>query len=178
MPVEEVILFKFIPSITGLHICSNERVLLSLPTRTGGLGIPLFHENTAFEFENSRKLTSSLTDLIKDQSVLYSVHGIEQKKLKTKIKTEREHIHKNVLNTLQNYLKENQLCLNSINREKGVSSWLTSYPISDHGFDLTKQQFWDSLRLRYGWVLPNMPSTCCSACDACNACNVCTLKIE
>ena len=102
-----------------------------------------------------------MTDLIKDQSVLYSVHGIEQKKLKTKIKTEREHIHKNVLNTLQNYLKENQLCLNSINREKGVSSSLTSYPISDHGFDLTKQQFWDSLRLRYGWVLPNMPSTCC-----------------
>ena len=39
-------------------------------------------------------------------------------------------------------------------------SWLTSCPISDHGFDQTKQQFWDSLRLRYGWVPPNMPSTC------------------
>ena len=158
MPLEEVIRFKFIPSIHS--ICSNdERVLLSLPTRLGGLGIPLFHENTGTEFENSRKLTSSLTDLIKNQSVLYSVNGIEQKKIKTTIKTERENIHKNVLNTLQNRLNENQLRLNSINREKGVSSWLTSYPISEHRFDLTKQQFWDSLRLRYGWVLPNMPPT-------------------
>ena len=47
-------------------------------------------------------------------------------------------MHKNVFNTLQNRLNENQLRLNSINREKGVLSWLTSYPISDHGFELTK----------------------------------------
>ena len=155
------LIIKFIPSITGGHICSNdERVLLSVPARFGGLGIPLFHENAGIEFENSRKLTSSLTDLIKDQSVLYSVNGIEQKKIKTTIKTERENTQKNVLNTLQNRLNENQVRLNSINHEKGVSSWLTSYSISDHGFDLTKQQFWDSLRLRYGWALPNMPSTC------------------
>ena len=65
--------------------------------------------------------------------------------------------------TLQNRLNENQLRLNSINLEEGVSSCLTSYPTSDHGFDLTKQQFWDSLRLRYGWVLPNMSSTCCGS---------------
>ena len=99
---------------------------------------PLFHENAGIEFENSRKLTSSLTNLIKDQSVLHSVNGFEQKKIKATIKTERESIHKNVLNTLQNRLNENQLRLNSINREKGVSSWLTPYPISDHGFDLIK----------------------------------------
>ena len=101
-----------------------------------------------------------MTDLIKDQLVLYSVNGIEQKKIITTIKTERENIHKNVLNTLQNRLNENQVRLNSINREKGVSSCLTSNPISDHGFDLTKQQFCDSLRLRTCLVLPNMSSTC------------------
>ena len=57
MPLEEVIRFKFIPSVTGGHICSNdERVLLSLPARFGGLGIPLFHENAGIQFENSRKL--------------------------------------------------------------------------------------------------------------------------
>ena len=81
-----------------------------------------------------------MTDLIKDQSLLYSVNGIEQKKIKTAIKTESENTNKNVLNTLQNCLNENQLRLNSINCEKGVSSWLTSYPISEDGFDLTKQQ--------------------------------------
>ena len=68
------------------------------------------------------------------------------------------------MNALQNCLNKNQLRLNSINREKGVSSRLAPYPISDHGFDLTKQQFWDSRRLRYDLVLPNMSSACC-----CNA---------
>ena len=57
MSLEEVIRFKFIPYVSGGHICSNdERVLLSLPTRFGGLGIPLFHVNAVIEFENSRKL--------------------------------------------------------------------------------------------------------------------------
>ena len=64
---------------------------------------------------------------------------MEQKKTKPAIKTQKEDIHKNVLNTLQNLLNENQLILNSINREKGASIWLTLYPISDHGFNLTKQ---------------------------------------
>ena len=68
MPLEEIIRFKFIPSITGRHICSNnERVLISLLTRFGGLRIPQLQENTGIKFENSRELKSSLTDLIKDQ---------------------------------------------------------------------------------------------------------------
>ena len=49
-------------------------------------------------------------------------------------------MHKNVFNTLQNRLNENQLRLNSINHEKSCV-WLTSYPINDHGFGLTKQQY-------------------------------------
>ena len=54
MSLEEVIRFKFIPYVSGGHICSNdERVLLSLPTRFGELGIPLFHVNAVIEFENS-----------------------------------------------------------------------------------------------------------------------------
>ena len=52
IPLEEVIRFKFIPSMTGGRICSNgESVLLSLPTRFGGLGISLFDENADTEFE-------------------------------------------------------------------------------------------------------------------------------
>ena len=121
MPLEKIICFKFIPSITGVYIGTNdERVLILLLARFGGLGIPLFHESAGIEFENS--LTSSLTDLIKDQSVLYSVNGFEQKKIKTTIKTERRNIQKNLLNILQNRLNYNQLPLNSISRKKSVTS--------------------------------------------------------
>ena len=31
----------------------------------------------------------------------------------------------------------------------GVSNWLTVLPITEFGFELSKQQFCDSIRLRY-----------------------------
>ena len=44
--------------------------------------------------------------------------------------------------------KEKQLV--KISTEKGVSNWLTMVPNTEHGFELSKQQFWVSVRLRYG----------------------------
>ena len=154
MPMEEVIRFKFIPSIAGGHICSSDKpVLLSLPARLGGLGIPLFHVLSLKTREGSHQYIDWFNER--------PISTVLRKRIWTTIKTERENIHKSVLNTLQNRLNSNQLRLNFINSEEGVLSWLAPYPISGHGFDLTKQQFWYSLRLRYDWVLPNMPSTCC-----------------
>ena len=42
----------------------------------------------------------------------------------------------------------------------GVSNWLTVLPITEFGFELSKQQFWDSIRLRYGWENSNLPTSC------------------
>ena len=43
--VNEVVLFKFIPSITGgIVITENERMLLFLAAWLGGLGLPIFKE--------------------------------------------------------------------------------------------------------------------------------------
>ena len=39
----------------------------------------------------------------------------------------------------------------------GVSNWLTVLPITEFGLELSKQPFWDSIRLRHGWE--NMQST-------------------
>ena len=33
-------------------------------------------------------------------------------------------------------------------------------PMVENGFDLTKQQFWDSIRLRYGWTIANLATKC------------------
>ena len=33
-------------------------------------------------------------------------------------------------------------------------------PIVENGLELTKQQFWDSIRLRYGWSIAYLPTTC------------------
>ena len=47
-----------------------------------------------------------------------------------------------------------------ITQEKGASSWLTTLPISEHGFALHKGAFRDALGLRYGCDPPNTPSHC------------------
>ena len=33
-------------------------------------------------------------------------------------------------------------------------------PITEHGFELSKQQFWYSVSLRYGWEITNLPTFC------------------
>ncbi len=44
--------------------------------------------------------------------------------------------------------------------EKGVSSWLTSLPLIDFGFVLSKTEFHDALKLRYNKPLKNIPRNC------------------
>ena len=57
-------------------------------------------------------------------------------------------------------MNEKEKRLVTISNEKNVSNWLTMLPITEHGFELSKQQFWDSVSLRYGWKITNLPTFC------------------
>ena len=41
-----------------------------------------------------------------------------------------------------------------------IFNWLILFPITEFGFELSKQQFWDSIRFRYGWEISNLPTSC------------------
>ena len=43
---------------------------------------------------------------------------------------------------------------------KKVSNWLTNLPIKEHGYELTKEEFWDAIKIRYNWLLDRIPSQC------------------
>ena len=58
----------------------------------------MFHNDARHEYENSRKLTSLLTQLIKDQHQIYSVNETEQMSIKLNIQKRK--------NTIPNF-KEN-----------------------------------------------------------------------
>ena len=45
-------------------------------------------------------------------------------------------------------------------QEKGAGAWLTALTIQSLGYTLNKQEFKDSVCLRYGWNIPNTPSFC------------------
>ena len=51
----------------------TRKLLISLPTRYGGLAIPIFHETAEIDFMNSSKITSKLTAAIKEQSLRYDI---------------------------------------------------------------------------------------------------------
>ena len=160
-PLEETVRNKFIPAITGGHICcNNEQRLLSLPTRYGGLAIPIFYELAETEFENSRKITSELIPLIINQSSQYNINARKAKQLKQDLKRIKESNYKSCLKDLIVQMNGKEKRLVKISTEKGVSNWLTMLSITEHGFDLSKQQFWNLVRLRYGWEIGNLPTFC------------------
>ena len=61
---------------------------------------------------------------------------------------------------LRNDMSDEQRRLNEINRQQGASTWLTTLPIREEGYTINKNCFWDLLRLRYGWELQRLPTTC------------------
>ena len=50
--------------------------------------------------------------------------------------------------------------LNDITQEPGSSSWFTVLPIKRLGFNLSKSDFWDAVRLRYKLPLKRLSSPC------------------
>ena len=70
--------------------------------------------------------------------------------IKQKIKRQKQQKHQATLENIRSYLTEEQIRLNNLNQEHGSSSWLTTLPLSEEGYDLTKQLFWDLIRICYG----------------------------
>ena len=80
--------------------------------------------------------------------------------IKREIKNQKQQTHQAKLENIRPYLTEEQIRLNNLNQEHGSSSWLTTLPLSEEGYDLTKQLFWDLIRIRYGWTLTKPPAHC------------------
>ena len=130
--------------------------MIALPVRYGGLGIPNPCKEAEHEFENSTKLTYKLTNAIMNQDT-YVPENKEDRSLISKANAMRQNEKQK---SLMLQLPTDQQKLLKLNQQKGASAWLTSLPIDEHGFHLSKRQFWDSIRIRYGWPITNMPSTC------------------
>ena len=50
-------------------------------------------------------------------------------------------------------MNEKEKKLVKIITEEGISNWFTMLLITEHHFELSKQQLWDSVGLRYGWEI-------------------------
>lgn len=148
-PLEGIMRDELIPALNGGILCSdNERLLMSLPPRMGGMGLIVFHEEAIHEYANSRELTATVRDLVLQQNTSYVTTSTTKKK--GKFRAKRESRQNELLQKLTLSLDARMQRLNCSNREKESLNWLTVLPLKDHGFDLNKQNFWDAVRIRYG----------------------------
>ena len=102
--MEETLRNRFIPTITGGHICNDtERKLLFLPIRFGGRAIPIFYQQAAVKYS---KLTAQPAPLIKNQIKQYTVDKTQIKITKQVIKKETQDRCHTSLDQLRNSLSE------------------------------------------------------------------------
>lgn len=160
-PIDDIINKQFIPAITERQAISEEdRRLLSLPVRMGGLGIPIFSESCVIEYEISQRITNQLKEKILAQDEEYSINPQMTKEVEHEIRAERDERHKMVLEELREKMSKEQIRGNDVAQMKGASAWLTSLPLQDEGFVLNKREFFDALALRYRWHLKRLPTKC------------------
>ena len=149
--LDKVVQSEFNPVITGGVFCNEiERKLIALPSKLGGLGILIFAEISNDEFKNSIKLTECLSTKIINQMRQYEPDE-EIQTIKNRIYAARVEQNKQKLDVIRSHMNSEQLHTNDLNQKTGASAWLTTLPLKQEGYPLTKQLFWDLIRIQYRW---------------------------
>ena len=141
----------FIPALIDVDRPRNiERKLLLLPVKLGGMGIVIFADIAKMEYQDLRNITESLTKLHLEQTTAYNINREELTKFKNNIKKEKLRRNTKRLQSLIIDLPPNKIPLYKINQEKGVYTWLSTLTLKEEGYSLSKQEFWDLVKIRYG----------------------------
>ena len=149
----------FIPSLFGRNINENERELLSLPVKEGGLGIRSIHQNAQQNYQTSRSITTPLIRKIKEQSDVLPDEEDVDKAWSTTMTTVRQ-AQEEYIKTVKEKQSQTQQRSLLEHSEPGASSWLNALPIATQGFSLNKGEFQDALCLRYNMEIRNQPNKC------------------
>ena len=160
VPLEEAIRNLLIPSLVGRKISEIERRIIALPVRLGGMGItnPTMSSE---EFDASTKITQNLTEIIVNQENDFSNYNQEEVQKRVKdVKSRKERMMEDELRQIEEVVDERTKRILALAQEKGSGAWLTALPIQALGYTLNKQEFRDSICLRYGWNIPNTPNFC------------------
>src|SRR6185437_2821251 len=164
--LEEVIRMEFLPALLRRDVTHIERDVLSLPARLGGLGITKPNVDCVNSHENSVKLSTPLIRLILRQEKYLDPEDIRMDVFhgRNEIDQETEKLQKLKLEQLLEIAPDSLKAAMKTTVEKGASSWVTTTPLHEHGTVLHKGDFVDAVYMRYGWALPELPTSC--ACGA------------
>ena len=151
------VLRKFIPVLTYGHVVNElERQLLALPPRLGGLRFKIFSQDAVEEYQNSTSVSlKSLT--------LGTIVDEERKKEE---KSGQKQTSKKPTNKAW-YAAARKVPRGSKTdtsqwKLKAYPNWLASLLMRNYEFGLSKQEFREAIRMRYGWALDWLLAICVS----------------
>ncbi len=160
-PLEAAIRECFLPTMLGFEVSATDRILYSLPTRTGGLGIRNPTETGPKAFETSLSATKLISEaIIHKDSYNCLDHEQEMRRVCREMKTKQTEADACTLNQiLTSYDNLQQRSIRRISSES-TSAWLTVIPDAKDNFDLSPQEFRNALCLRYRRPLLRSPLLC------------------
>ena len=163
-PVDKLISERLIPELFGFDTpLNNLRELFCLNPSDGGLGIPLLSAEAQNQHASSRLITSPHVESIIDQDAVMRETCSDGKtiaELKKQHLTNKHQLKNETLERVDASLTPSTLAFVNQARDKCASSWLNALPIEEMDFVLNKEEFRDSLRLRYNLGLDKLPSFC------------------
>lgn len=161
-PIHEVLNDVFLPTIFGQNeqFPDELKELFTLPPAQGGLGMPNLKVESPQQYAASISITRSHVDSITMQSTMMKKSEPSIDDLKKHQQSLKATYLKSKMETIDASLPSDLLPLVNQARDKGASSWLNAIPLEEQGLQLNKQEFRDSLRIRYNLPLSGLPSYC------------------
>ena len=139
---------------------SRDRRLLALPTKLGGMGIPIFSQLCEKEYDNSRSATQQLRANIQSQVQGLDIDRNREREAENNIRKDKTQFEKEELAQIRSTMTKEELRANDVAQQKGASAWLNALPLQDEGYVLSKREFFDAVTMRYQWPLKRLPLNC------------------
>ena len=148
-PINNALRTKLLPSLTSRPPPNDsECALFNLPARLGGLGVRLLSRHAEREHKSSQLIIAPLTDHILNQEEEYGYDILnEQMQRKAQVSSDNRRRWQEEADTIHQQLLEKLQKAVELAKQKGASSWLTTLPLTEHGFTLHKAAFHDALAL-------------------------------
>ena len=161
VPLRDSINGKFIHAVLGGGISEQEKALLSLPSRMGGMGLRDPVESAEMAYSASKDGTVKIVKAIKGDEE-FTVHEHRERIAETHVKLrmeQKEQDQRKLDAALESMdAKKRRTVMRAVDGK--TSNWLTVMPVARHQFDLSAVEFRDALAMRYSRPLLRMPANC------------------
>ena len=162
-PVEAALCTRFLPSLLGgttpTTIPPELRSLLSLPVKSSGIGIPLPTTSADDRHLASSTCTSVLTDsLIESAPLSMGDHHTAMREGRASARTSGKAMAETSLTTLCSSMTP--LDARRTRRNEEAGAWISIQPTYTNGLSLSKDEWRDGVRMRYGLQLQDLQKKC------------------